>query len=160
MNFVTDPTRFRVTRGTGEHSNVITVREIAVAPGNGLIGWLNPVNNPSGVAAATNGGADIMTNLTYGEAILMLAGVVGYALETIVWNFVWTRLSGSIDPILNSTSWASEGKLSFALHLLTSSGATGHGVLTATIDGVPAGNTLILDITAADAPGTVFWDQL
>lgn len=144
IDIVGDPTLILATRGVGENAHVITLRKLAPPPGSVDIGWLEPGTDPDGTAAATNSGSFDIEISPFPVEIVIYAGVVAYAAQTVVWSFDWetTGFSG-FPPVFAdlgggkcSVTWPN---IDFPFNRAYDAGL---GTLTATINGTPATTTL------------------
>lgn len=163
INFVGDG--IEVTRGTGENSNVITVRKtanpnITVQPGAGAlalagsapsipsgaaeIGWGDPMRAVDGAAvyATANTGTGSwgpnpdQFNDSASGIYLPRAGVVAYTGQTVVWNLSWAPTGSDPSPTYTDLG-SGQIQVEFVQQLLFRINA-GLLTITATVNGQPS----------------------
>jgi hypothetical protein len=144
VNFTGDPAVINVTRGTGEKSNVITVRLVPPPLGTEFIGWFDPIDSLKGVPYRTNFGGPGPYSSAY-------AGLEAWVAQVLVWTLVFTPTNAGDPPFIVSSSngWV-------LLQFFTAT--AGRGTLTATVDGLPSANTIHFIQTPIDElSGTLEW---
>ena len=119
-----------------------------------LIGWYDAISDGAkGVAGATNSGSGLYS-VAQGTFDIF-AGPVDVVPGIITYELDWSPSSAGSTPTLSVVG----SRVQVLLTALDagSPGSTGLGIITATLDGVLANNSLRLRYTN-ESGGTVYWD--
>lgn len=137
------------------------------AGGANAIAWYDPIDDRfTGTLLHPNAGSGVCDSFAPGPTVQLLAGVIGWTNETVVWSLDWAPTAGGAAPFIIDSldgwvqiQWNNTGGWDTGFPFVTAA-SIGTLTLTATINGVPiaVGQRLIAVTTppTLDYP-TIAW---